>query len=636
VGGVRFARVVAGPVILLVLLLANPAAGGEATLVIEEIDAAEYPQVSLTVGLGAATSPQDLTADDFVVLVEGARPEVDVYALIGDPMEVVLVIDTSGSMAGDPLNAAREGALGFINTLPDSVALGLVTFGDVPRAVAPIGTDPGEIANLLGTLAAQGETALYDAVVMAAGAFNPANDVRRVIVVLSDGGDTVSAASLDQALAAVSGQEIDVRAVALETSESDHTALARIASGSVNQVTDVGNLAAAYRDVAVELTGRFRLSFDTNAHGASEVSVYVHTPAGVLSTVRSVSFPGSSIDFGATVTTTVVTLAPPPPPSPVDVAPGTFGAEWGLPAGIGLVFVGLIALLWLASRGKAAEVPDLPFAPPNGQKKGLLAKLGSRASNLRDRLGGEEKQSRLDQDLDRAGLGLRPGEFIIIQATATVGGVVGGLVVGGPIGAVALGIIGAVTPKAVLRRVTKRRRDAFADQLEGTLQIIAGSIRSGYGLAQATATVAKESPAPTSEEFGRVSVENRLGRPVEDAMRAMATRLENEDLEWVVEAIEIQHEVGGNLAEVLDTVTGTIRDRNNIRRQVKALSAEGRVSAIILLALPFAVAGLIAVVTPDYLTELFETTIGKVMMGVAAVLMALGALWIKKLVRVEF
>jgi tight adherence protein B len=199
-----------------------------------------------------------------------------------------------------------------------------------------------------------------------------------------------------------------------------------------------------------------------------------------------------------------------------------------------------------------------------------------------------------------------------------------------------LGILGTAAPRMVLNTMINRRREAFADQLEGTLQIVAGSLRSGYGLVQAVSTVAAESPSPTSDEFGRVVVENRLGRTVEDATRAMAERLENEDLEWVVEAIEIQHEVGGNLAEVLDTVTATIRDRNNIRRQVKALSAEGRISAIILIALPFVVASLIAVVTPDYLTELFSTVIGRIMLGFAGLMMLLGTVWIKKLVKVDF
>lgn len=238
--------------------------------------------------------------------------------------------------------------------------------------------------------------------------------------------------------------------------------------------------------------------------------------------------------------------------------------------------------------------------------------------------------------LDAAGVALRPGEWVVVSATAIIVGVTAGLVLGGAPGAVAVGGLAVAGPRLLLRLLTVRRRTAFADQLEGTLQIVAGSLRAGYGLTQAISTVAGESPRPTSDEFERVVAENRLGRSIEDSMGALAVRMQSEDLGWVVEAIEIQHEVGGNLAEVLDTVTATIRDRNLIRRQVHALSAEGRLSAIVLLALPFAIAGLIGMISPDYLAELTGSTMGLVMLAGGVVMMALGAAWIRRIVRVEY
>lgn len=619
--GVGLATVLAGPAV---------AGGG---VVIEQVDIESYPEVSVVISLPASASPQSLTADDFVVIVGGTRPDLDVFALVRGPMEVVLALDTSGSMAGDPLAKAREGARGFIDQLPETVKFGLVAFGDQPELVAPIGTDRAEIVDRLGTLVATGETALYDAVVTAVGAFDPETDARRVIVILSDGADTTSRATLAQALEAI-GSDIDVRAVALQSSETDHGALRQLASGSLITVERTTDLAAAYEEVAVELTGRFRLSFYSSARGSSDLSVFVHTPIGVLSTTRTVLLPSSSLDAVTTVPPPAVTIAPPPPKPAVSI-PGLTGSTWAMPAGVAFVFVGLLMALWMTSRG-ASEMDQAIAKEHKKARQGILSRLGVRASAITDRVSTDAQRRGLDRDLDRAGLELRPGEFIIIHATSVVVGVLAGLVMAGLAGASIFGAIGGVAPRMVLNTIISRRREKFANQLEGTLQIVAGSLRSGYGLAQAVSTVAAESPPPTSHEFNRVVVENRLGRSVEDAMRAMATRLENEDLEWVVEAIEIQHEVGGNLAEVLDTVTGTIRDRNNIRRQVKALSAEGRMSAIILLGLPFVVAALIFVVTPDYLTELVSTVIGRVMLGGAAVMMLLGAIWIRKLVRVEF
>jgi tight adherence protein B len=621
-------------VVVLVLAAASPAAAGQG-VVIESVDFESYPEVSVVVSLPASASPQDLTADDFVVLVDQGRPDLDVFALVRDPMEIVVVLDTSGSMAGDPLEKAREGARGFVEQLPETVRFGLVAFGSEPETLAPIGTSRTEIGELLSSLVAEGETALYDAIVTAAAAFDPESGARRVIVVLSDGADTVSDATLGEALDAIGELDIDVRAVALQTSETDHAALGQLASGSVVTAEGTADLAAAYEEVAIELTGRFRLSFHTSARGSSEISVFIHTPIGVLSAFRTVTLPSSSLGVVTTLPAPAVTIAP-PPPTPAVAAPGLLGGGWALPAGISFVFVGLLLVLWMNSLGRSSEIDQAIFQEQKKARKGVLARLGVGATAIGEKVASRPARRGLDRDLDRAGLELRPGEFIIVHATAVVVGVTTGLVLGGTIGAVIVGAIGVVAPRMVLNTLIVRRREAFAEQLEGTLQIIAGSLRAGYGLAQAVSTVAAESPSPTSDEFGRVVVENRLGRSVEEATRAMAERLENEDLEWVVEAIEIQHEVGGNLAEVLDTVTGTIRDRNNIRRQVKALSAEGRISAIILLALPFVVSALIALVTPDYLTELFTTVIGRVMIGGAAVMMLLGAIWIRKLVKVEF
>ena len=187
----------------------------------------------------------------------------------------------------------------------------------------------------------------------------------------------------------------------------------------------------------------------------------------------------------------------------------------------------------------------------------------------------------------------------------------------------------------VLNRLQKRRA-AFAEQLDGTLQLLAGSMRAGYGLMQSVNTVATEAAAPTAEEFGRIIVETRLGRDLVDSLTALADRMDSEDAHWVAQAIDIQRSVGGDLAQVLDTVSQTIRERNQIRRQVKALSAEGRFSAYILIALPFLIAGFMLLAVPDYLAPLVQTTAGKMALGAGAILMVVGVVWIRRLVRLWF
>lgn len=622
----------------LVVFTALPVSAGTGGIEIVGVDATDRPDVSIVVALPAdvvATSPD---AADFAVVVNGSRVDADVYALVRDPIELVIVMDTSGSMEGQPLQRARAAARDFASGLPDTVRLAVVGFGDRSVALTPMGASPDEVTTALSGLTATGETALYDAMIQATGLFS-GGDARRVVVVLSDGGDTASRSSLEDAVAAIAESGAEVRAVALQTSESDAAALRTLAPGGVITADGGDALAAAYAEVANELTGRYRLRFTTFA-GDVEVDVYVNGPGGVLSASRRIDLTQGTATAGDPAPPPPPGFGPPPEPVVVVAAPERLAENWALPAGIALVFAGALVTLWLMLRsGKEEEddfIPMEAMAPVPSGRRGLLSKAGLRARKLGDAVARRGKAGAIDSALDRAGLAIRPGEFVVVSATGVVVGVTMGLVLAGLPGAILFGAVAAALPRTVLRTLAARRRRAFADQLEGTLQTIAGSLRAGYGLVQAISTVAAESPSPTSVEFERVVVENRVGRSIEDSLRAMARRLDDEDFVWVVEAIEIQREVGGNLAEVLDTVSGTIRDRNMIRRQIRALSAEGRLSAYILIGLPFVIAGLIATISPDYLAELTDSTIGRMLLGGAAALMFAGSMWIRKIVRVEF
>jgi tight adherence protein B len=172
-------------------------------------------------------------------------------------------------------------------------------------------------------------------------------------------------------------------------------------------------------------------------------------------------------------------------------------------------------------------------------------------------------------------------------------------------------------------------------QLPDTWQLIAGSLSAGYSMPQAIDTVVREGSQPISGEFNRALVEARLGVPLEDAMEGIADRMKSKDFACVVMAIRIQREVGGNLAELLTTVSGTLRERETLRRQVKVLSAEGRLSAWILGLLPPVFALYLALAQPSYLKPLVTEALGWLLLAVGLVLLAVGALWMRKAVKVE-
>ena len=196
-------------------------------------------------------------------------------------------------------------------------------------------------------------------------------------------------------------------------------------------------------------------------------------------------------------------------------------------------------------------------------------------------------------------------------------------------------VLFGLVPLLVMRVRIDRRRRAFMDQLPQTLQLLAGSLRAGYGLLQAIDTVVKEAADPTSTEFARVLTEARLGLPLEQALEGMAQRLESEDFHWVVLAIGIQREVGGNLAELLTTVADTMRNRAALRRQIRVLSAEGRISAWVIGLMPFFVAFALQILNPGYVGALLEEFAGILMLIVGGLLLVVGAIWLRRIVQIE-
>jgi tight adherence protein B len=181
-----------------------------------------------------------------------------------------------------------------------------------------------------------------------------------------------------------------------------------------------------------------------------------------------------------------------------------------------------------------------------------------------------------------------------------------------------------------------RRKAAFAEQLDDILALLASNLRAGHSLPQGLDSLTGDIEEPASSEIIRAVTQVRVGRDLTEALSDVAERMDSDDFRWITQAIAIHRQVGGNLAEVLDTVANTIRERGQVRRQVSSLSAEGRLSAYVLIALPFFVVLFLSLVNPGYLTVFTATTIGWVMLAVAAVLLVVGIFWLRATVKVEF
>ena len=226
------------------------------------------------------------------------------------------------------------------------------------------------------------------------------------------------------------------------------------------------------------------------------------------------------------------------------------------------------------------------------------------------------------------------GGAVLVDHLGVLGAL--GLLLGGVLLALLFAAPAPLGTKVLLGFRCGRRQAAFADQLDDSLQLMASSLRAGHSLLRAVDAVSTEAASPTAEEFARIVNETRVGRDLGDALDEVAERMASDDFRWVAQAIGIHREVGGNLAEVLDAVGHTIRERNAIRRQVKALSAEGKLSAIVLGALPFVIIAFLSMTNPGYLAKFTDSLMGYGMIAGVVVLMLVGGFWLKKTVAIRF
>jgi len=262
----------------------------------------------------------------------------------------------------------------------------------------------------------------------------------------------------------------------------------------------------------------------------------------------------------------------------------------------------------------------------------LMQDMMSLTGRVAERIG---VLSRVEDKLEQADLPLRPPEAIFIYLGIIIVGLFGSVLILGPFPALIVTALAAVGPVMYLEMRRRKRLRKFETQLPDVLNLLAGSMRAGFSFAQGLEAVAEEASEPSKRELQRVYAESRLGRPIEDALEDSAARMHSIDLMWAVMAIRIQREVGGNLAELLDTVADTMTQRERLRHEILALTAEGRMSAWVLGIFPPAFAVVLYLIQPDYMTTLFSSAVGIGAVVVSAVMAAFGFVWLRKIMAIE-
>jgi Flp pilus assembly protein TadB len=545
------------------------------------------------------------------------------------PPRVLLLVDTTGSMAGQPIAEAKQAISSFVAQAPVEVPLGVMTYASTPQLLVAPTLDRSTVLGAVAGLQAQGQTALYDAVRASVAALGHQGDRR--IVLLSDGEDNRSRISLEEALQATADSGVTVDAIGFRTSKSVDAVLQRIASSGRGRVYSAASsaelssaLASTVRKRATALD--VRLLVPEDVRGAQTLSVTATTPEGPVTATAPVRL------------------------GEVGAAPASPQSWWGSREALrtGLAAIGTsIAVLALVLFGgnkrgqrRTHELLDRFTTAPAPAKEDTrtASPVARTALELADRV--VTKRNLHDKStlrLARAAVAFTPAEWLLLQTGVAFALTLLLVLLGWNLllAAVAGTVAGVFGPSRYLAFRGGRRRKAFEDKLPDALQMTAGSLTAGYSLAQALDGIVREGSEPMATEIGKALAESRLGVPVETTLEGVAERMGSKDFGWVVMAIRVQREVGGNLGGVLTTVSATMRERAMLRRHVRGLSAEGRLSAYILLGLPISLVLFMYTSRRDYLEPLYTTGLGLILIAAAVLLMSIGSFVMSRMVKVE-
>jgi len=521
---------------------------------------------------------------------------------------VVIVLDDGPAMTRAGLAAARRGVAGLVEALPAEVAVGLALPG---VSLAPA-TDRAPLLAAVERAGLSGRGRVLDAVAGGLAAL-PATGDRRLVVVTA-GRDTASRADLAEVAAATAMRGVPVELFGVGGAAAKTPVLRRLASapgGRARTARNADQLVAMMTEA-----GRSLFAALPPGDGAEPVLAVSPAPADAAAPAPARGEPDAWRSAGPSL-----------------------GMLLGLCFAVILVAVYLLCSAFLAPRSDLSH--RIEQYRPGTRKAGRAQRSGGLLDGLLELSGrlvrATGRTDRIAARLDEAGWSLAPHEWGLLRGVACLLGVLGLWILTGSLAvALPLGLALPLAGAHVLLSGARRRRvQAFADQLPDALAMIAGSLRSGFTVSQALERLGTQEVQPLGVEMARALAQTKIGVSVEDALDQVAVRMDCPDLRWVVMTVRIQREVGGNLADVIETTMETMRERTRLRRHIRALSAEGRMSAQVLLALPILLTVGLLLFRPAYLAPMFSSPLGVLMLVTGAALVAVGWFWISRMIRIE-
>jgi tight adherence protein B len=589
------------------------------------LDPSAYPRVRMTLVSSAPVSKSPRVKENGRP-VSGLRAEN-----LGRAKSVALLVDRSQSMRGQPFANAVAAAQAFLRakSSQDRVAVG--TFATKPVMLtdfSPTAADAQAALRSLSLDKHQGTT-LYDCVVKAARSFSSEGYSGRVVIVVTDGNETRSTATLDNAIKAARESGVLLYVVAIESKQFNPAPLKRLAretGGSYRGAGSSRQLRTIYAGIAQELRRTWRVEYLTAARSGEKLALQATLP-GSGTAAASLMVPEGAAQR---------TANGPSGPLPQAFYGSFLGTQLiGLLVGLLVLLAGTLVLT--SVRGSRLR---RRLAPHLGETKGSKRKvererLEAAAGLFRatERTFGHWKHwIALDRMIERADLPLRTVEFVYLSiGAALLGGLVGAALLNGVMVLAAMAG-GTAVPFGFVWFKGRQRTKAFENQLPDLLITLAAALKAGHSFKQGLQTVVDEGRPPASKELKRVLTEAQLGRPIDEALQEMAVRLGSKNFEFVITAVSIQRQVGGSLAGLIDMVADTVRQRQQFIRKVRGLTAMGRAGSYVLIGLPFVIAAAITLMNSDYMAPLYYSSAGHKLMLLCFSMMAVGSLLLKKIV----
>lgn len=537
---------------------------------------------------------------------------------------LMLVIDSSGSMTGTRQRATNKAVAKFLASAPANAEIGVVAFSKKARLLTAPTTDRELVRSLVSNLRPSGDTAVYDAVTLATHVLGDKKPC--TLLVLTDGEDTASRNPLSAAGEALDNSPCTASFVGLQTNDKAFASLELLAAAGRGRAFTAAD--------AEGIAGVFVQSFTTTN---ASIALTADFPAGFADRNRAISIDLTINDARVGLTARA---------DPVGDATTSVITSATLLTLAAVLFISVFLLVWLLTEGTdrarrrrvdalITEYAMRRIESAEPQRDDTVVE--TLEDLIRPVLARTKRAAPLAVKLDGAGLDMTPELWTLIRsglafvlaiiAWAASASMAAALVVGVPLGFMA--------PQAWLNRRRKKRSKNFEEGLPDALMLMASSLRSGFSLDQAIVATSDQADNEVSTELRRAVQEIRIGSPLEAALDRIAERMDSSDFRWVVTALRIQRKSGGNLAELLITVSHTVRQRAQMGREVAALTAEGRLSAYVLIGLPLVLFAFLMLTQPAYLEPLWKTTMGLMITGVGVVMLIVGWLLMKKLVQVD-